>query len=690
MQDGVGRLAGGILVTIKRMPPLAVDAAIVTVLAIAGLMQHFGAPRPEHQLGDGHELIHAALIIGALLPLLLRRRFPFITIAAMATMIGVAGSLGPFLSFDPTAATAFGLLFATFNATAAGGRATGWAALLLAFAATTLVLRPWMTPVAVWLPAYPPAVVAFVAGRLQRQRWELTHALENRIVDWDAHRARSSQLALQDARTSLARELRGVVVATLRRMKATAEEAARRIGPPARDPDVSLDKTEAAGRTALSEMRVMLEVLRRGERLGGDNGRARPPAVQDGSDSFEPSPPSQLQKTLRRLGQMGWPIDLVLVIAGCVGVLLEFDIWEKFLGPAVPPEVFSTAAHVWALAWVSLLFFRRKAPILTGVAMATMAFLQTYPFGFWTPVSDVWALQIAVYTIASVKPRRPHAWIVAVLGAIGLVSIPPPPVTISLVGYLLVLIVTLAGAAYVGTIVGERRRLNVELDERLVALEEERQTEVALALQEERLGLAREMHDLVAHSLTLMVVQAGAARTVVTTDPEAARGAIKAVIDVGDQTMGELDQLLRVLGEADPEDIPDSADRDVERLVMDAQRAGLDVNLERTGSHPLPAGSSLELSAYRIVQESLTNARKHAPGARVRVTMVLDPDQVALRVENDGPEGKPGALGELGAGQGLIGMRERVALFGGSLNAAPRPSGGFAVEAVMRLQGAAT
>jgi signal transduction histidine kinase len=320
-----------------------------------------------------------------------------------------------------------------------------------------------------------------------------------------------------------------------------------------------------------------------------------------------------------------------------------------------------------------------------------MAFLQTYPFRFWTPVSDIAALQIAVYTIGSLKPRHPHAWLVAGLGAVGLVSIPPPPVHLGVVGFLVIIAVTLGGAAYVGTVVGERRGLNEELEQRRAALAEERRTELALALRQQRLAVARDMHDLVAHSLTLMVVQAGAARTVGAADPEVADKAVRVVLDTGRQATQELGQLLTLLSVGDPSQGPPRLGSwDVEDLVAQARQSGLEVELARSGNASPPVGSSLEVSAFRIVQEALTNVRKHAPGSRVAVHVHVERGAVALRIENDPSTSTPADLGALGAGAGLIGMRERVAVFGGRLEAGPRPGGGFVVDALLPREGTAT
>jgi len=187
-----------------------------------------------------------------------------------------------------------------------------------------------------------------------------------------------------------------------------------------------------------------------------------------------------------------------------------------------------------------------------------------------------------------------------------------------------------------------------------------------------------------------MVVQAGAARTVAATDPEAARRAVATVIDTGERAADELDQLLTMLGTTGAEPSPPATARDVHELVREAQRSGLDVELESTGDHAPSRGSSLELSAYRIVQEALTNARKHAPGSHVRVRLRFDSGAVTVRIENDDSTAATADAGALGAGRGLAGMHERVAMFGGRLEAGPRPTGGFVVEALMPLDSVAT
>lgn len=794
VSDG-GPFAARIRQRVAKVPPLARDAVLVGVLIPAGLLQQFGAPNPAHEIPGGADPIaHAAVIVAAILPLLLRRRYPFLTVVIMCAIIGGANATGPLLAYDPSPASAFGLFFAVFNAASTGGRVKGWSALGLAFVTITVLLRPWVTPAAAWLPNYFFPLVAFTAARIQWQRMELTRILRARLFDEEAHRERSRELSLQEVRTSLARDVHDVVVNALRALSNHSREAYRRLTANGEPPEQALRAIEDTGRRALAELRLLLEVLRGDAAAGRDFAhpdlgglaalvrrsvpstvevRARVEGdlalvphpiglaawrfVQDtlatatrGSagrvtvrltvtddelvaavrddrhvpadtvlgwnldipdrltrrrpttvarfpldvhaqplgviDRGRPGPLFRVRSLLRGLARWGWPVDVALVAAVVTGALLELSVWEDTIGASVPPEVFSTGAYVWAAALPLLLVFRRPAPVMTGVAVAVMLFLQTYPFGYWTPVSDIVALQIAVYTIGSLKRGRPHAWAVAVLGAIGIVSIPPPPVTLSIVGFLVIMVVTLFGAAYVGTIVGERRRLNAELDVRLADLAQERRIELALALQRERLSLAREMHDLVAHSITLMVVQAGAARVVADTDPPSARQAVRTVMDTGEKAAEELEQLLALLRTGGAEQPLSVQAPDLGELVDQARRSGLAVDLDQSGDRAPAAGSTLELSAYRIVQEALTNVRKHAPGSRVSVRVRFEPDSVVVRVENEGPTEPALAPNVPGAGRGLVGMRERVAMFGGRFEAGPVPGDRFVVDAWMPLE----
>jgi signal transduction histidine kinase len=215
--------------------------------------------------------------------------------------------------------------------------------------------------------------------------------------------------------------------------------------------------------------------------------------------------------------------------------------------------------------------------------------------------------------------------------------------------------------------------------ERVAQLEREQAAEARRSVFEERTRIARELHDVVAHQVSLMTVQAGAAKTVAADDPEGAAVAMEAVEKAGHQALDELRHLLGVLRPAAEEDEldPQPGLADVPRLVSQLGEAGLDVSLTIDGAQTdLP--TRVDLSAYRIVQEALTNVLKHAGlSARTEVQLNTDKHGVTIKVLDDGH----GATNLPASGHGILGMRERALLLGGSLDAGPRPGGGFQVVA---------
>ena len=207
------------------------------------------------------------------------------------------------------------------------------------------------------------------------------------------------------------------------------------------------------------------------------------------------------------------------------------------------------------------------------------------------------------------------------------------------------------------------------------------------AVMAERSRIARELHDAVAHAMSLMVVQAGAARTVIDRDPEAARAAIARIEETGRDGLTEMRRLIGVLTdpgtEADLSPQPGLAQLDA--LLETVRGAGVPVEAVTRGQ-PQPLTPSADLIAYRVVQEALTNVVKHAPGAHARVLLDWSDDALAIEVADDGRGGDADATGGHGLiGHGLIGMRERVALHGGSLETGVRPGGGFAVRVRLPL-----
>ncbi|MDQ4098336.1 MAG: sensor histidine kinase, partial [Actinomycetota bacterium] len=230
------------------------------------------------------------------------------------------------------------------------------------------------------------------------------------------------------------------------------------------------------------------------------------------------------------------------------------------------------------------------------------------------------------------------------------------------------------------------RAYTERLEERALAAERERAEEARRAVLEERARIAHELHDVVAHHVSMMVVQAEGGASVVGTSPEQAERAFDAISATGRQAMGEMRRALGVLAddEEGPQLTPAAGLDAVDALVERVRATGLAVDMQRHGP-PRPLPAALDLSAYRIVQEALTNTVRHADARRATVSVRYLNDCVELEVSDDGRGGAAAGGGPNGTegtgGHGLVGMRERVALFGGELRAGPRPEGGFSVVA---------
>lgn len=247
-----------------------------------------------------------------------------------------------------------------------------------------------------------------------------------------------------------------------------------------------------------------------------------------------------------------------------------------------------------------------------------------------------------------------------------------------------------AGVAFgcgIAWVAGDRTRTRhaylAELESRAQRLELERDEQVRRAGEEERTRIARELHDVVVHNVSVIAVQAGAARRTAHAHPDRAFTALTLVERTARDTLAELRALLGVLRRPDgaPPRQPQPTLAQVDALLAPVRDAGLDVSLTVDGAaRPLPA--MVELCAYRVVQEALTNAVKHAPQAQVHVLIRYHPAALELAIVDDGPGTDPAGS----AGHGLIGMRERVDLLGGALEAGSAPAGGFRVTAWLPLR----
>ena len=327
--------------------------------------------------------------------------------------------------------------------------------------------------------------------------------------------------------------------------------------------------------------------------------------------------------------------------------------------------------------------FRRRAVwwSLLGVVGFTITFwFADYPTDF-----DAFTLLSVYAATVHGGDDRPRVWrrvgaAVLVLTAVVILGILAPEEDLPAIALFGIITIHLT-AAFIGEAVYDRRRRIVELQQRAERAEAERELLARQAVLDERSRIAREMHDIVAHGMSVMVVQAGAAGRALDHDPEAARSALDTIGSVGRDSLAEMRRLLGVLrgGEA-PGLEPQPTLADVEHLVEQSSGDGTDVSLTIEGEPPV-SSASREIAAYRVIQEALTNVLKHAgPATAVRVRITHRPDGTEIQVDDDG-RGTTFTELDRATGQGIVGMRERVELFGGTLSAVPLPGGGFRVRA---------
>jgi signal transduction histidine kinase len=238
-----------------------------------------------------------------------------------------------------------------------------------------------------------------------------------------------------------------------------------------------------------------------------------------------------------------------------------------------------------------------------------------------------------------------------------------------------------SAAFFFGTTIRSRRLRLEALEQRAVAVEHEHAEKQARVLSDERLRIAHELHDVIAHSMGVIAVQAGVGAHVIDSDPAEAKKALTAISEVSRTTLGEIRRILAALRQEDgggAAHAPAPTLGDLDRLVAEVRGAGLDVHLERDGATGATVPHGVEMAAYRIVQEALTNVLKHAGPARADVCVSYEPGVLHVTVTDDG---RGVNARSNGGGHGLIGMRERVGAYGGSFRAGPRAGGGFEVDA---------
>jgi signal transduction histidine kinase len=380
-------------------------------------------------------------------------------------------------------------------------------------------------------------------------------------------------------------------------------------------------------------------------------------------------------RTLSRLLRRFW-ID-VLIVAAAAGSLSIALRAPDPNGAEGPPwlDVLIT------IGFLSPLFFRRRfpmgAPVVAVVVVAAASFADG---GFLNNSFAVFLVALGISAWFGMRPDRRQGiagWFAMQVVSV-FVSVNDPQG--SSAGDYVWTLITFSVAWIVGYALAHRLRVTDESLRLAEEAERDREEQARLAVAEERARIARELHDVVGHSVSLMTVQASAVRRLLEADQEKEREALLVVEQTGREALAEMRRMVGVLRRRDeaPALAPQPSLEHVEKLVAHARETGLPVRLRIEGT-PLDLPAGIDTTAYRIVQEALTNAVKHARASQAEVVVRYGDGGVELTVSDDGRGDGDGG----GSGHGLVGMRERVSVYGGELEAGPQPGGGFLLRATL-------
>ncbi|MFI7703107.1 sensor histidine kinase [Nonomuraea sp. NPDC049480] len=411
--------------------------------------------------------------------------------------------------------------------------------------------------------------------------------------------------------------------------------------------------------------------------LVGLDGTGAERAFGERSRAFTPG-----SRTLRQAGRLLSRRSAAQVAVGGCAVLLGAMVWHTLLDDY---GVRNVTAGTLGLATAIAIALCRLWPVAAwwlSLGSAVLAAVVSRPEleGMVWP-NPVLAAHVGVLGLAAFRARHRmlvQMWVVTLVAGVMLWALLPGEQTVvSLVDMSL-----LSGMVLitVGALGGRRRALHrAALADRQTRAEQARS-----ALLEERSRIARELHDVVAHHMSVVAVQAEAAPYRVPDPPEELTSSFATIRASAIEALNELHRVLGLLRDDTPYDAspPPGLDR-LDELAARMRETGMRVRLRVDGDRrPLPPG--VELSAYRIVQEALSNALQHAPGTGVHIAVTYEPDRLRLRMENGPATGPPRTSGR--PGHGLLGMRERVAMLGGEFEAGPRPDGGYAVTVLLPLK----
>jgi signal transduction histidine kinase len=377
-----------------------------------------------------------------------------------------------------------------------------------------------------------------------------------------------------------------------------------------------------------------------------------------------------------------------LVVGAVVGVLSVTEVAMASSEPLPGDRTADALAYALVVAGSVSLVWRRRAPI------AVLAFVTAVVTTFWLrgygALMSVLGLP-ALYAVAAHAEHRMRAWWAMVSASVVLLvaacfSVLDRPDGFAYLQAFSVAAFLIAAIA-AGVLIRNRERIFVDTERRAAAAEADRLAEAERAVMRERARIAREMHDVVAHAMSVVAVQAAAGREIVHVNPDKAAEVFARIENVGRESLTELRRMLGVLRDSGDDDAslsPQPGIAEIATVVEHSSAIGVAAELVIEG-HQQPLAPGIELAAFRIVQEALTNVRKHAgAAASATVRISYEADNLVVEVTDDG-RGAATSLSGVGTGNGLIGMRERVEIYGGRFTAGSRLGGGHAVRAVLPI-----
>jgi len=636
------------------------------VLGVAGLLEVLLAPAAENA-----RLVGAIAAPALAAPLALGRRGPVAALSAIAAVLALQAALGGTLAGRSVTTIAVLALALYCAGRYAAGRVPLAAAAVAgaAIAATRVAADPAARSPREALLTFAAVASPLLVGRWVRGQGQLQRELAERGARRERRRAADARHAAEEERARIAADLRLAVAGGLR---ALVEEAARLrnelLAGGAPRAGERLAEIAATARTALADVRRVLGVLRHeGEprRLGPPTPTAptSPPAAPSPAAPLTPPAPPSAEPAPRRRPALA---DALLAAAVMAAIALELALVQ------------SPVAALSAIPIALPLLARRRAPLAAAAGVLAAIALQSAlvaPDSF--PLGDMLAVVAASYAIGAHARRR-----VSVAGLVALVAgVALHAAVVYPAGVIAALLGGVGLPWTVGRVVQGSRELTRAGRRRGAEIERAREQDARGAVTRERARVARELHDAVAHNVSVIAIQAGGAEPLVGRDPARAAEILELIEQVAREALAELGRL----GAAEEDEGARPGLARVGVLAERARAAGLAVALDLPDNGgPLPAG--VDLAAFRVVQEALANTAKHAGADHAWVTVRREPRAVGLEIADDGrgPRRRPRGDG----GHGLVGMRERVALYGGTLETGPREHGrGFLVRATIPVDG---